>query len=462
MKRYGVVLGAGMGTRMKSEVPKVMHKIMGKAMIEHVVSALEVADVGKIVVVTGHKAELVEACLGKRAEYVMQEEQLGTAHAVMMAESLLANLEGTTVVIYGDGPLLTEKTLERLFLHHEKSGAGLTMLTARISNPTGYGRIVRNLAGNIVRIVEHKDASPDELLITEINPGVACYNNKILFEALTKVGNDNSQGEYYLTDLVEIIALMPHQVEAVPTDDFEETLGVNDRIQLAEAGRIMRDRINKKHMENGVTLIDPNFTYIEADVIINPDVIIEPNVHLKGNTVIETGAIIGAGTNLINAKVGIGAHIQASFISDSEIGAYATIGPYAHIRAKAIVGSKSRIGNFVEIKNANLGEGVKAAHLSYMGDSEIGPRVNMSCGSITANYDGKNKYKTIIGADAMIGSNVNLIAPVEIGERAYVAAGSTVSKNVPVEALAIARSPQQNKEGYAARMQSFKPRNPKS
>jgi len=452
MKRYGVVLGAGMGTRMKSEVPKVMHKVMGKTMIEHAVGALEEANVEKIVVVTGHKAELVKDCLGDRTEYAMQYQQQGTAHAVMMAADLLGSLEGTTVVTYGDGPLLTAQTLEKLFLQHEQSGAGLTMLTAKTKNPTGYGRIVRSLGGSIARIVEQKDANAIELLITEINPGVACYDNQILFDALAKVGNENAQGEYYLTDLVEIIVDMGYQVEAVTSDDFEETLGVNDRFQLAVASRIMRDRINKKHMENGVTLIDPTATYIESDVVIGTDVIIEPNVYLKGSTVIETGVIIGAGSNLENTKVGEGVQILRSFITDSEIGAYATVGPYAHIRAEAVVGPKSRVGNFVEIKNANLGEEVKAAHLSYMGDAEIGARVNMSCGAITANYDGKKKYKTIIGADAMIGSNVNLIAPVEIGESAYVAAGSTVSRNVPAEALAIARSKQENKEGYAKKL----------
>ena len=452
MKRYGVVLGAGMGTRMKSEVPKVLHQVMGKTMIEHAVGVLEGAKVEKAVVVTGHKAELVEACLGDRAEYVLQNEQLGTAHAVMMAEPILADLNGTTVVTYGDGPLLTAETLAQLFLKHEQSGAKLTMLTAMADNPTGYGRIVRNSEGHVARIVEQKDASPEELLITEINPGVACYDNKVLFEALTKVENNNAQGEYYLTDLVEIIASMGHRVASILTDHFEEILGVNDRIQLAEAGRMMRARINKKHMENGVTMVDPSATYIEADVVIGADVTLEPNVYLKGNTVVESGAIIGTGTHLVNAKIGAGSHVQASFVSDSEIGADATVGPFAHIRAESAVGEKSRIGNFVEIKKASLGAGVKAAHLSYMGDAEIGPRVNMSCGAIIANYDGKKKHKTTIGADAMIGSNVNLIAPVEIGAGAYVAAGSTIGKDVPAEALAIARVKQQNKEGYAKRL----------
>jgi len=452
MKRYGVVLGAGMGTRMKSEVPKVLHEVMGKAIIEHGIGALEDARVEKIVVITGHKAELVEACLGNRAEYASQSEQLGTAHAVMMARELLVDLEGTTIVFYGDHALFTTETIAQLFASHEQSDAKMTMLTATPDDPTGYGRLIRDEAGNVVRVVEQKDATADELLVKEINTGMACYDNKILFEALTKVGNDNAQGEYYLTDLVEIITSIGHQVKAVVANDVEEILGINDRIQLAESGRIMRHRINQKHMENGVTLIDPLTTYIETDVIIASDVIIEPNVHLKGKTVIETGAFIGSGSQLTNAKIGNRTHVQASYIFNSEIGADVTVGPFAYIREHAVIGSNCRIGNFVEIKKSNLGEGVKAAHLAYMGDAEIGDRVNMSCGAITANYDGKKKHKTVIGADAMIGSNVNLIAPVEIGVGAYIAAGSTVNKEVPAQSLAIARAKQENKEGYAKRL----------
>ena len=452
MKRFGIVLGAGMGTRMKSATPKVLHQVMGKAMIEHVVDALEKASVERTVVVTGHKAEMVQACLGDRVEYSLQTEQLGTAHAVMMAETLLASQSGITMVTYGDDPLLTAETLEELFTTHETSGASMTLLTNVVDTPFGLGRIIRDTGGNVARIVEQKDANPEELAVTEINTGVACYDNEVLFAALKLVGNNNAQGEYYLTDLVEIIKGMGHKVESVVKENPDGALGVNDRVQLANNGRIMRERINKKHMENGVTLVDPLTTYIEPNVLIGNDVIIEPNVHLKGKTVIEAGVFVGTGSHLENAYIGMGTQILASYISDSEIGADATVGPFAHIRLETKVGFKSRIGNFVEIKKTTLGEGVKAAHLSYMGDAEIGDRANMSCGAITANYDGKNKHKTVIGADAMIGSNVNLIAPVTVGAGAYIAAGSTVNKDVPADALAIARVKQENKEGYAKKL----------
>jgi len=453
MKRYGIVLGAGMGTRMKSSVPKVLHQIMGKTMIEHVISTLEAINIEKTVVVAGHKAELVEEALGERVLYALQTEQLGTAHATMMTHGHLQGLSGITVVTYGDGPLLTKETLEELFSHHEKTGAKMTLLSAHTENPTGYGRIIRDNEECVVRIVEQKDATDEELKVTEINSGVACFDNEVLFEGLAQVKNNNSQGEFYLTDLVEIISNLGHKVEAVICQDFTETLGVNDRVQLAEASRIMRNRINEKHMRNGVTIVDPLTTYIETDVEIGNDTILEPNVYLRGLTTIESGVVIGAGTQLTNTKVGASTSINASVIVDSEIGANTTVGPYAHLRANSTVGEGSRIGNFVEIKNATLGEGVKAAHLSYMGDAEIGARVNMSCGAIIANYDGEKKHRTIIGTDTMIGSNVNLIAPVEIGANAYVAAGSTISDDVPDEALAIARARQENKLGYTKKFE---------
>jgi len=453
MKRYGIVLGAGMGTRMKSNLPKVLHQVMGKPMIEHVINSLEAINIEKTVVVTGHKAELIEQALGSRVAYALQAEQLGTAHATMMTHNHLRGLPGITVVTYGDDPLLMPETLASLFAKHESSGAKVTLLTNVVSDPFGLGRIIRDEHGQVLKIVEQKDGTPNELLVTEINTGVACYDNALLFEALEKVDNNNAQGEFYLTDLVEIVKGMGHKVESLVVDNLEGVLGVNDRAQLARNSRIMQNRINEQHMRNGVTIIDPLTTYIEADVKIEADTVIEPNVHLRGSTVIESGVIIGTNSQLTNARIGAGAQINASIITDSKVGAVTTVGPFAHLRGESVIGAGSRIGNFVETKNATLGEGVKAAHLSYMGDAEIGARVNMSCGSIIANYDGKKKHRTVIGSDAMIGSNVNLIAPVEVGANAYVAAGSTISDDVPSEALAIARSRQENKLGYTKKQE---------
>lgn len=452
MNRFGIVLGAGMGTRMKSTVPKVLHEVMGKSMIEHVITALEKTNVEEVVVVTGHKSELVEARLKDRVKYAKQEEQLGTAHAVMMADSLLAGKNGMTMITYGDDPLLDEDILAQVFSKHENSNSKMTLLTNIVANPFGLGRIIRAESGEIIKITEQKDATEAELLITEINTGIACFDNDLLFKALKLVGNNNAQQEYYLTDLVEIIKNMGHNIESVVIDNLDGALGVNDRIQMANNARILRDRINIKHMENGVTLLDPFTTYIESDVIIGNDVIIEPNVHLKGNTVVKSNAFIGTGSYLTNASIGEGAHILSSYITSSSVGANTTVGPFAHLRDHAQIGKRVRIGNFVEVKKSVLADEVKAAHLAYMGDSDIGARSNISCGVITANYDGKKKHKTIIGEDVMIGSNVNLVAPVVVENNAYVAAGSTITKNVPEDALAIARSKQEIKAGYAKKI----------
>jgi len=456
MNKYAVVLAAGKGTRMKSKLHKVLHPVLGKAMVTHAVTNLEKIGVEKIVTVIGYEAESVKAELKNRVEYAMQSEQLGTGHAVMMTKELLEGLEGTTLVTYGDVPLLTEETLAKLFDYHQAQGAAITVLTASAENPTGYGRIIRDEAGNVLRIVEQKDASPEELLVNEINTGVCCYDNKILFDALAKINNNNSQGEYYLTDLVGIIREMGQKVIAYMNDDFEETLGVNDRVQLAYAEKVLRKRINEKHMRNGVSLIDPEATYIGTDVTIESDVVIHPGVILTGNTHIGMNSVIGANSQLMNAQIGNDTTINASVISDSNIGSHTTVGPFAHIRMNAEIGSDVRIGNFVEIKKSTFHDGAKSAHLSYIGDAELGKNVNMGCGSITVNYDGKNKHKTIIGDNTMVGCNVNLIAPVTIEKNAYLAAGSTITKNVPEETLAIARSKQENKEGYATKINNSK------
>lgn len=449
MNKYAVVLAAGKGTRMKSGLHKVLHPVLGKSMVDHAVTNLQKIGVEKIVTVIGYEAESVRKELQDRVEYAMQTEQLGTGHAVMMTKDLLEGLDGVTIVTYGDVPLLTEQTIANLFDYHKEQEAAITILTACTENPTGYGRIIRDEAGNVLRIVEQKDANVEELLVQEINTGVCCYDNKVLFEALTKITNNNSQGEYYLTDLVGIIRDMGLKVVAYVNEDFEETLGVNDRVQLAYAEKVLRKRVNEAHMRNGVTIIDPEVTYIGIDVTIGQDVVIYPGTIISGNSVIGANTVIGANSQIINSTIGENTTINASVISDSVIGNDTTVGPFAHIRMHATIGNEARIGNFVEIKKSVFKDGAKSAHLSYIGDAELGENVNMGCGSITVNYDGKNKHKTVIGANTMVGCNVNLIAPVTVAPNAYLAAGSTITKSVPEHALAIARPKQENKEGYA-------------
>ena len=451
-KKYGIVLAAGKGTRMKSERHKVLHPVLGRSMIDHAITSLEKVGIDQIVTVIGYEADSIKTEIGERSLYAMQAEQLGTAHAVMMAKHLLADLEGTTIVTYGDVPLLTEQTLSRLFEYHQAGKATLTILTAKTDNPTGYGRIVRDEFGNILSIVEEKDATKAEQQIKEINTGVCCYDNKILFEALKKVNKNNAQGEYYLTDLVSIIGQMGLKVTAYTNEDFEETLGINDRIQLSEAEKILRKRINKNHMRNGATLIDPDNTYIGMDVTIAADVTIYPGTVLTGKTSIGKNSVIGANSQLHHAVIGENTYINASVISHSEIGDHTTVGPYAHIRMNTEIGNGVRIGNFVEVKKSVYKDGAKSAHLSYIGDATLGENVNIGCGAITVNYDGKNKHQTIIGANTMVGCNANLIAPLIIEPNAYIAAGSTINKNVPENALAIARSKQENMAGYAAKI----------
>lgn len=449
MNRYAVVLAAGKGTRMKSALPKVLHKVLGKSMVSHAVAALEKIGAQKVVAVVGYGGELVQEELSGRAEIAVQAEQLGTGHAVLMTKDLLEGLEGTTIVTYGDGPLLTEQTIEKLFKYHHEVGAATTILTASPEDPTGLGRIIRDEVGNVLRIVEQKDATPEELEVREINTGVCVFDNKVLFEALAKVNNNNAQGEYYLTDLAGIIREMGLKVAAYLNEDYEETLGVNDLVQLAHVGKVLRKRINEGHMRNGVTFIDPEAAYIEPDVTIEAGATIYPGAMLSGNTSVGAGSTIGANSQLTNAKIGAHTTINASVISDSEIGDNTTVGPFAHIRMNAAIGSDVRIGNFVEVKKSVFADGAKSAHLSYIGDAELGQNVNMGCGSITVNYDGKKKHKTIIGDNVMVGCNVNLVAPVTVAANAYLAAGSTINKDVPEDALAIARAKQEIKEGYA-------------
>ncbi|WP_026688694.1 bifunctional UDP-N-acetylglucosamine diphosphorylase/glucosamine-1-phosphate N-acetyltransferase GlmU [Alteribacter aurantiacus] len=447
-KRFAVILAAGKGTRMKSDLYKVLHPVCGKAMVQHVVDQLKGCEVEKTIAVIGHGAELVKDRLGNDAEYVLQEEQLGTGHAVMQAESLLAGEKGTTVVLCGDTPLLTQDTINELLEYHETQGAKVTVLTAKAEDPTGYGRVLRDENEAVKRIVEHKDANTEERSVKEINTGTYCFDNEALFEALTHVNNDNVQGEYYLPDVIEILQKQGELIAAYQTPHFEETMGVNDRVALSEAEQFMQKRINKEHMKAGVGMIDPTSTYIQAGVEIGKDTLLYPGVVLEAGTVIGDQCVIGPHTEVKNSRIGNKTTVKQSVVHDSEVGSGVAIGPFAHIRPQSDISDDVRIGNFVEIKKTKMGQGSKASHLSYLGDAEIGDEVNVGCGSITVNYDGKNKHLTKIEDGAFIGCNSNLIAPVTVGEGAYVAAGSTITDDVPGEALAIARQRQTNKENY--------------
>ncbi len=447
-KRLAVVLAAGKGTRMKSELYKVLHTINGISMVEHVLRAVQQSNVERIVTIVGHGAETVRDVLADQSEFALQEEQLGTGHAVLQAKDLLKDEEGSTLVICGDTPLFSAETLNQLFEFHEESKAKGTILTAIAEDPTGYGRVVRQSDKEVSRIVEQKDANEEEQAITEINTGTYVFNNKALFEALDKVGNENAQGEYYLPDVISIMKEAGDIVKAFTMDNFDEAIGVNDRIALAEATRLMTKRINEKHMRNGVTFVNPTATYIEADVEIGQDTLIESGVSLKGNTKIGSHSTIGSNSEIISSTIADHVEIRQSVLEFANVEENVTVGPFAHLRAKSVLREGTHIGNFVEVKNSVVGKNSKAGHLTYIGDADIGTDVNVGCGTVFVNYDGKNKFRSTIGNDVFIGSGSNIVAPVTVGDRAIIAAGSTVNSDVPEEALAIARARQENKDKY--------------
>jgi bifunctional UDP-N-acetylglucosamine pyrophosphorylase/glucosamine-1-phosphate N-acetyltransferase len=450
-----IILAAGAGTRMKSKKPKILHKVCGTPMIEYVLRAAEEAGVSDSVVVVGHEADEVRRNLsGRKLEFAVQSERLGTGHAVMQAIESIPH-EGTVLVLCGDTPLVSGESLKDLIDHHKGRVNAVTVLTTALDNPFGYGRVVKDESGRFTGIVEEKDAGEKEKLISEISSGMYCFDSKELIEALKSVENNNSQGEYYLTDVIAIMHNNGKNTGTYEIKDSSEILGVNNRVQLSMAQQIMKSRILKRHMLAGVTILNPSDTTIEMDVKIEPDTVILPGSQLMGNTSIGSDCEIGPYTVLENVVVGSGTRIDQSTVKESCIGKDTKIGPYAYLRPGSNIGNNVKLGDFVEVKNSTIGEGSKASHLAYIGDADVGKRVNISCGVVFVNYDGKKKHRTLVGDDVFIGCNVNLVAPVTVNNRAYVAAGTTVTQNVPEGALSIGRSRQENKEKWVDRKLSI-------
>ena len=446
-----VILAAGKGTRMKSGLVKVMHELAGRPMLGWPLDAARAAGAPMSVLVAGHQADRVMASFGSSSDIrvALQEEQLGTGHAVTCALPQLEGLSGSILILCGDTPLLTAATLRRLADEHAASAAAVTVLTARIEKPYGYGRIVRGADGKVRRIVEQKDATADELAINEINSGIYCMDLDFVRAHIGRLGSENAQNEYYLTDLVGIAVAEHAGCTAVTVDDCDEILGVNDRLQLSQAAAVLRRRINRELMLAGVTLVDPEQTYVDVTVRIGADSVIWPGCVLRGETVIGSDCELESNVQISGCCIADHVHIKAgSVLTDAQIGEEVSIGPMAHLRPGTVLYPHVKIGNFVETKKIVMGEGSKASHLTYLGDAEIGSEVNIGCGTITCNYDGKKKHKTVIGDGVFVGSDVQLVAPVIVGDNALIAAGTTVTQDVPPDSLAIARTAQVNKVGW--------------
>lgn len=448
MSFSSVILAAGMGTRMKSEKPKVLHEICGKPLCKWVIDASNAAGADSVCAVIGHKAEMVREVLGDTCEYAVQSEQNGTGHAVMQAADFIKNIRGSVVILNGDTPLIKAETIQKAIEYHKGNGEQATVITAVLQDANGYGRIVRGSDGGVKKIVEQKDATDEEKQIKEVNSGMYVFDAQSLVFALEQLTPNNAQGEYYLTDTLEILLNAGKKVGGYAIEDNYEISGINDRVQLSEAEAIMRSRINKAHMRNGVTMINPESVYIEADVEIGNDTVIEPNVTIKSGTKIGSGCVIGSGSMLQDAVIDDNVDILSSVIINSHVGSGTHVGPFAYIRPNCTVGTDVKVGDFVELKNSSIGNGTKISHLTYIGDSDVGKGVNFGCGTVTVNYDGKKKYRTIIGDNCFIGCNTNLVSPVNVGDGAYIAAGSTITDDIPKDNLSIARARQVNKEGW--------------
>lgn len=448
-----VVLAAGKGTRMKSARAKVLHRVAGAPMIDYVLAAARELNPRSITVVVGHQAETLRTALQGRdgLALVVQEPQLGTAHALLATEPGLVGATGTLVLLSGDVPLLTAGTLEKLVARHTTRQAAATIVTARVDEPYGYGRIVR-LDDQVERIVEERDASPEERAIQEVNSGIYAFELCGLFDAVRSIARENAQGEYYLPDLIAINRRQGRVVETVTVVDPDEIRGINSRAELAAVSRVVRDAKTAALMSAGVTIEDPATTYVDRDVQVGPDTILHPGVQLEGRTVIGADCEIGSGVRIANSRLGDRVVVlDHSLVSDSTIASGAHVGPFAHLRQGAWIGEDARIGNFVEMKKTSFGQGSKAMHLSYLGDAQVGARVNVGAGTITCNYDGSKKHVTTIEEGAFIGSDTQLIAPVTVGKDAYVGTGTTVREDVPAGSLAVSAGKQRNLEGWVER-----------
>lgn len=445
-----IILAAGKGTRMKSELPKVLHPVSGKPMIHYPVEAAKEAGANKIVTVIGHGAESVREKLADQGmDFVVQEEQLGTGHAVTVCKDAVNDRSLPVVILCGDAPLIQSTTISGLVKSHMDNKNSVTVLTADMEDPYGYGRIVKD-GSEILRIVEEKDASEEEKKIGEINSGVYCVDGDFLFTALESIGKDNAQGEYYLTDIIKIGRERGKKVGWSKITDSSETMGINSRKELATAGAIMRQRMADRLMAAGVSIIDPQGTYIDGTVKVGKDSVIYPQTRLEGNTSVGENCIIESGAVIKDSQIGDGTHIKPyCVITDSTVGNNTAIGPFAHLRPASVINDGGKIGNFVETKKVTIGKGSKVNHLSYVGDSEVGNDVNIGAGTVTCNYDGYNKFKTVIEDGAFIGSGTNLVAPVTIGKGSIVGAGSTITKAVPPDSLSLTRPEQRCVKGWA-------------
>jgi len=457
MKPTVLILAAGLGTRMKSGLAKALHPLAGRPLVAPALNAANGIGPERVVVIVGHQAEQVTAAVeAQGADIVLQQEQLGTGHAVLQARQAIDRASGPVMILCADTPLLTSGTLQALAELHVKTRSAITLITARVEKPYGYGRVVRGSSG-VMKVVEEKDATSRQRKITEVNAGIYCFDKSFLSEALDRLDRNNAQGEYYLPDAIALARRNKRKVSALVCDDPREVLGVNTRKDLSVAEAVVRDRVNTAWMLAGVTLIDPDSTFIGGDVVLGRDTVLYGNIRIEGKSRIGERCTVYPGSRIADSVIGDGVTVKdCSIIEESEIASEAAVGPFAHLRPGAVIGERARIGNFVEIKKSIIGKGSKANHLSYIGDATVGSDVNIGAGVITCNYDGFQKYRTVIEDGVFVGSDAQLVAPVRIGKGAVIAAGATITKDVPADALAISRTQQAMREGFASRRRKLK------